>query len=122
VKHIIASATAATTADDINVTALDAVHWIDSARKVVSETTIKNTFRVAGFVQPPLIDDLDMSLVSSLINDSLSHEEKAIEELDRILKHVTIGGKTMSAHDYIVRSRTEFLQAHCYNIVCISDI
>ncbi|CAF1172021.1 unnamed protein product [Rotaria sordida] len=43
VKHIIASAGVAAKADDINVTALDAVYWIQNTWDAVTETTIRNT-------------------------------------------------------------------------------
>jgi hypothetical protein len=102
VKHIIASASTATTADDINVTALDAVHWIDSAWEAVTEATIRNTFRAAGFVRPSLIDSRDISETSSTNNHTTYADEKIIGELDQVLKYLTIGGRTMSAYDYVM--------------------
>lgn len=38
----------------------------------------------------------------------MSMDNKPIEELDRVLKHLMIGGKFVSAYDYVVRSETEF--------------
>ena len=123
VKHIIASATAAMTADDINITALDAVHWIDSAWGAVTEGTIRNTFRSAGFEKASVIDSLNASSISSSAIENFTTEDKATEELDDVLKHLTIGGKTMSAYDYIVRSEAEFSRAYCNNsLVFIADI
>jgi hypothetical protein len=44
-------------------------------------------------------------------------------KLDQVLKHLTIGGKTMSAYDYVVRSETEFFRVNVYNsFVFISDV
>jgi hypothetical protein len=60
VKYIIANADAATTAEDINITALDAVHWIASAWNTITETTIRNTFKSAGFENPPVNDGSDV--------------------------------------------------------------
>lgn len=104
VKHIIASATTAMTADDITVTALDAVHWVDSAWTAVTETTIRNTFRSAGFERSPTVDHLDVSQIDPIDNSNIQIQDKSIDELDRVLRHLTIGGKSISAYDYVVRS------------------
>ena len=100
------------TAGDINVTALDAVHWIDSAWSAVTEGNIKNIFRLASFEKLSMIDGADAIPVNSSINEDMSMDNKAIEELDRVLKHLTISGKSISAHDYVVRSETEFFIAY----------
>lgn len=96
-KHIIANATVAITADDINITALDAVHWIDSAWSAVSEVNIRNTFRSAGFEKLAMVDEVDMLPVNLNNNENMSMDNKAIEELDRVIKHLSIGGKCVSA-------------------------
>ena len=103
VKHIIASAGSAMTADDITITVLDAVYWIESAWKAVTETTIRNTFRAAGFESSSIIDRLNLVSTSASL-DTFPVENNCIDELDRVLKHVTIGGQTISAYDYMVRS------------------
>jgi hypothetical protein len=123
VKHIIASATAAITADDINITALDAVLWIDSAWAAVTEETIRNTFGSAGFERLDVIDGVGVSSISTTTNEHFSTEDKPIEDLDWVLKHLTIGGKSMSAYDYTVRFETTFLIAYSDNsLLFISDI
>jgi hypothetical protein len=48
VKHIIARCSTAQSIEDIVVSALDAVNWIDSSWRAVTETTICQTFRAAG--------------------------------------------------------------------------
>lgn len=103
VKHIIASAGGAVTADDITVTALDAVYWIESAWNAVTQATIQNTFRFAGFERPSMLNDVDPLRTNSATADGISSKDKPLEELDRILDHLTIGGETMSAYDYVVR-------------------
>ncbi|CAF2234681.1 unnamed protein product, partial [Rotaria magnacalcarata] len=45
VKHIIAQCTLAQTADQISITVLDAIKWIDLSWENVTEKTIKNGFR-----------------------------------------------------------------------------
>lgn len=104
IKHVIASAAAAMTADDITITALDAVHWIDSAWQAVTDATIRNTFRSAGFERSSSFDDLNRSQSELIDGENSRPDDKAIEELDRVLKHVSIDGKSMSANDFIVRS------------------
>ena len=100
VKHIITDATVAMTAEGTNITALDAVHWIEAAWNTITETSIRNIFRSAGFEKSSTVD--------SNTNGDILVDNKAFEELNRVLKHLTIGGKSISAYDYIVRSETEF--------------
>ncbi len=50
VKHIIAQCSVAGTVDQISITALDAVNWIDLSWKAVTELTIQNGFRAVDFV------------------------------------------------------------------------
>ncbi|CAF4930887.1 unnamed protein product, partial [Rotaria sp. Silwood2] len=90
VKHIIANATVATTADDISVTALHAVYWIDAAWGAVTEVSIRNTFRSAGFEKLPIIEGIDGFPINLGVNGDMSMDNKPIEELDRVLKHLMI--------------------------------
>ncbi|CAF2105409.1 unnamed protein product [Rotaria magnacalcarata] len=83
VKHIITSAGIAVTADDINITALDVVYWIQGACEAVSETTIRNTFKSAGFEKQSVIDGIDSLQQISITDEIISAEDKSIEELDR---------------------------------------
>lgn len=101
VKHIIASAGSATTADDIGITALDAVYWIEAAWQEVSETTIRNTFRSSGFEHRSIVEHTSLSMSSSM--PEVSMENNCMDELDKVLKHVTIGGQSISAFEYVVR-------------------
>ena len=76
--------------------ALDTVYWIESAWQAVTEATIRNTFRSAGF------ESSNLAPLSTSMN-LLPIESDCIEELERILNHVTIGGQTISAYEYVVR-------------------
>ncbi|CAF2124997.1 unnamed protein product [Rotaria magnacalcarata] len=98
-KYIITSAGVVVTADDINISALDVVDWIQGACKAVSETTIRNTFKSAGFEKLSVIDGIDTLRQISITDEIISAEDKSIEELDRVLRHSTIGGKPMSGYD-----------------------
>ncbi|CAF1483864.1 unnamed protein product [Rotaria magnacalcarata] len=82
VKHIIISAGVAVTTDDINITALDVVYWIQDACEAVSETTIRNTFKSAGFEKLPVIDGIDTLRQISITDEIISAKDKSIEELD----------------------------------------
>ncbi|CAF2137992.1 unnamed protein product, partial [Rotaria magnacalcarata] len=101
VKHIITSAGVVVTVDDINISALDVVDWIQGACKAVSETTIRNTFKSAGFEKLSVNDGIDALQQISITDEIISAEDKLIEELDRVLRHLTIGGKPMSGYDII---------------------
>ncbi|CAF2100518.1 unnamed protein product [Rotaria magnacalcarata] len=99
VKLIITGTGVAVTADDINITALDVVYWIQGASEAVSETTIRNTFKSAGNEKLSVIDGIDSLQQISITDEIISAENKSIEELDRVLRHLTIGGKPMSGYD-----------------------
>lgn len=64
IQHIIANAATAYSVDDVIITALDAICWIDSAWKSVTATTIQNTFRKVGF---EISSDLSPSNYSSVV-------------------------------------------------------
>lgn len=103
VKHIIANANRAMTADDIKITALDTVYWVESAWHAVTQVTILNTFRSAGFERSSVFNGVDVTQMALTTSDSINMEEKSMEELDRVLEHLAIGGQTMSALEYVVR-------------------
>ncbi|CAF4543278.1 unnamed protein product, partial [Rotaria sp. Silwood2] len=138
VKHIIANATIATAADDINVTALDAVHWIDSAWSAVTEASIRNTFRSVGFEKLSMIDGVDVFPVNLGTNGDMSMDNKAIKELHRkrpetaIKRHttaliVTLFRRNPSARFTGRRSRAVFFHMgggkfiSAYDYVIIDD-
>ncbi|CAF3630394.1 unnamed protein product [Rotaria socialis] len=87
VKHIIARCTTAQTPDDIKITHLDAIYWIDAAWEAVTHTTIRNTFRKhhQHIAQ----------------NQWMMNHKKDFKKLDDLLEHVTIGGQTMNAADFV---------------------
>lgn len=103
VNHIIANAGIAVTAEYVTITALDAVCWIQGAWSAMTEMTIQNTFKSAGFERCSTINKIYMLKSTSLTDEIIPSDDKSIEELDRILKHLTIGGKSMSGYDYVVR-------------------
>ncbi|CAF1281361.1 unnamed protein product [Adineta ricciae] len=99
IQHIIANAATAYSADDVIITALDAICWIESAWKSVTESTIRNTFRKAGFEIPSDSSCSSCSLVSP--PENIIVEKESLAELDKVLKHLTIGGHAMSADDFV---------------------
>lgn len=100
VQHIIATAARVHSADDVVITALDAIYWIDSAWKSVSEVTIQNTFRKAGFLIP--IDSSSSIDMPVSLTDDLIQERHSLEDLNKVLKHLTIGGHVMSCLQLIL--------------------
>ncbi|CAF2176313.1 unnamed protein product [Rotaria magnacalcarata] len=83
VNHIITSVGVAVTADDINITALDVVYWIQGVCETVSETTIRNTFKSVGFEKISVIDGIDALQQISITDEIISAEDRSIEEMDR---------------------------------------
>jgi hypothetical protein len=70
VKHIISSCTLALTSDQVVVTTLDAIYWIQAAWNNVSESTIRNTFRTAGFERYDSISTVANDTYSETLNKS----------------------------------------------------
>ncbi|CAF1597859.1 unnamed protein product [Rotaria magnacalcarata] len=107
VKYIIARCTTAQTPDDIKITHLNAIYWIDAAWKAVTHTTIRNTFRVAGF-KDKQHDDITTATsndteTSSTDSTKSTDDEpyKDLKKLDDLLEYATIGGQTMNAADFV---------------------
>ncbi|CAF1143326.1 unnamed protein product [Adineta steineri] len=99
VQYLIANADSANSADDINITALDAVWWIDAAWKALTETTIQNTFQAACFITPSSLLSTPSTATSN--SQDAAPEDTSLIELNKILKHVSIGGATMCANDFV---------------------
>lgn len=91
------------TVDDIIITALDAVHWAANAWNNVTGSTISKTFQIAGFVNPNnqptagVTNNDNDNLTEIISDDALT----ALQDLDRLLNHVTIGDQRLSANDFI---------------------
>ncbi|CAF1351711.1 unnamed protein product [Rotaria sordida] len=85
VKHIIACCAMAQTPDDIKITCLDAIYWIDAAWRAITDATICNTFCTAA----------------DIVTVTGDEQCEELEKLDDLLQHVTIGGQTMKASDFI---------------------
>ncbi|CAF4434938.1 unnamed protein product [Rotaria sp. Silwood2] len=101
VQHIITNSNHAYSADDIVVTALDAVCWIDFAWRSITESTLRNTFKAAGFEIPVVLSEPTSSKTTFIDEDVVVQQNVCLNELDRVLNHLTIGGKTMSASDFV---------------------
>lgn len=104
VQHVIANASTAFTADDVRVTALDAVYCIDAAWKSITETTLCETFKKAGFEKSRRGTSSTSIEVIHTAEDIDGEEPNCVEQLDNLLRHVSIDGETISANDFIVRS------------------
>ncbi|CAF1023635.1 unnamed protein product [Rotaria sordida] len=107
VKHIIARCATAQTPNDIKITSLDAIYCIDAAWKAVAGTTIRNTFRATGF-KAKQHDDTTTAISNDPTTSSTDSTEpmgdkpyKDFKMLDDLLQHVTIGGQTMNAADFV---------------------
>ncbi|CAF3381248.1 unnamed protein product [Rotaria sp. Silwood1] len=101
VQHIIANADVAYTADDIVITALDAICWIDLAWKSITESTIQNTFKRAGFQVPSGESDSIPRETTTGDEIIVAQEQEYLNDLDKVLQYVNVGGGTMSASDFI---------------------
>ena len=108
VQHIIASVSHAYSADDVVITALDAICWIDIAWKSITEVTLQNTFRKAGFIILSASPGLPSAETTLLDEINIGQEQECLNNLDKVLKHISIGGAGMSAIDFVVSSQHDF--------------
>ncbi|CAM4833278.1 unnamed protein product [Rotaria magnacalcarata] len=98
VKHIIAQCTMAHSIDHITVTALDAIRWIHEAWNTVTNITIRNCFRTAGFSF--ISTDQQTSNYDIMLIDNDDNQDP-IKYLDDLLSHLLIGGNRMSAIELV---------------------
>ena len=92
-KYIIAQCTMRCSIDQIRITAVDAIRWIDKAWKTVTDITIRNAFRVAGFFHISL--DQHTTNDDAISADDHDHQN-TIEELDDLLCHFRMNVDRMS--------------------------
>jgi hypothetical protein len=82
------------------------VHWTKSAWQAVTQSTICNTFRTAGFFYPNTQGDTsitmnnnsDNDLDDEIITDDVS---TALRNLDALLAQINIGGHSLTANEFI---------------------
>ena len=103
-KHVISRCAVARSADDVIITALDAVYWTRSAWQAVTQSTIRNTFQAAGFIYPSVQDTLasvtdtnDTSADETPIDEAAA----ALSDLAGLLAHVKIGGRSLTANEFV---------------------
>lgn len=105
VKHIISSCTMALTPDQVVITALDAVYWIEEAWNNVSRSTIVNTFRTAGFERNETFnkvhDDADEIREVAIGSASISIDDDPINNLDLLLAHAIGCSERISANEFV---------------------
>ncbi|CAF2983977.1 unnamed protein product [Rotaria sp. Silwood2] len=99
VQHIIANASSAYSVEDIKINALDAIWWIDGAWKSVTEATIQNTFKSAGFKTS--IPTSNATSTTTPENENIILVDSSLTELGKALQQITIGGDVMSANDFV---------------------
>jgi hypothetical protein len=98
VKHIIAQCITADNVNQIIITALDAIQWINEAWNIVTTNTIRNCFSAAGFhLITPNQDNFNNDI--QIIDDN--EHQNAIKQLDDLLSHLNTNGDRMSAMELI---------------------
>ncbi|CAF1308443.1 unnamed protein product [Didymodactylos carnosus] len=100
VKYIIERCTTVQTPND-EITPLDAIYWIDAARKAVTDTTIRNTFRAAGFTDKQHNDTTAATSPTDSTEPIDDEQYNNLKILNDLLQHITIGGQIMTAADFV---------------------
>ncbi|CAM4811672.1 unnamed protein product [Rotaria magnacalcarata] len=87
VKHIIAQCTLAQTADQISITVLDAIKWIDLSWENVTENTIRNGFRAAGFIHSSSTSSSSMMNMDNIIETDIesNNSDNPLQQLELLL-------------------------------------
>ena len=105
VKHTISSCTLPSTPDQVVITALDAAYWIAKTWNDGSESTIRNTFRTAGFDRHRTINtmkDNAKEISEFMVNPTaLSTDDYPFEKLDALFSHITFSGAHVSASEFV---------------------
>ncbi|CAM4833635.1 unnamed protein product [Rotaria magnacalcarata] len=103
VKHIIAQCTLAQTADQISITVLDAIKWIDLSWENVTENTIRNGFRAAGFIYPTSTSSSSMMNMDIIIETDIesNNSDNPLQQLELLLAHIDIGGPQLTAAEFV---------------------
>jgi hypothetical protein len=106
VKHVISNCASAPSPEQVVVSALDAAYWIGGAWKEVNESTIRNTFRTAGFDRKAQ-ETNEHGEVEEENNSIMKHSQTnkddidPVQMLDALLIHVQIGGQRLSAAEFV---------------------
>ncbi|CAF2049990.1 unnamed protein product, partial [Rotaria magnacalcarata] len=103
VKHIIAQCTLAQTADQISITVLDAIKWIDLSWKSVTENTIKNCFRAAGIIRSSSTPSSSMTNMDIIVETDIesNNSDNPLQQLHSLLVHLRIGGSQLTAAEFV---------------------
>ncbi|CAF2118605.1 unnamed protein product [Rotaria magnacalcarata] len=103
VTHIITQCTLAQTADQISITVLDAIKWIDLSWENVTENTIRNGFRAAGFIYPTSTSSSSMMNMDIIIETDIesNNSDNPLQQLELLLAHIDIGGPQLTAAEFV---------------------
>ena len=103
-KHVISRCAVASSADDVIITALDAVYWTRSDWQAVTQSAIRNTFQTAGFNFPDTQDtfagvaNADNSSGDEILHDDVS---AALNDIATLLVHVKVGGRSLTPNEFV---------------------
>ena len=100
---VITQCTLTQTADQISITVLDAIKWIDLSWKSVAENTFKNGFRVTGFTHSSstsLSSLVDMNIIVEADID-LNNSDNPLQPLDTLLAHLHIDDSRLTAGKFV---------------------
>ncbi|CAF2010715.1 unnamed protein product [Rotaria magnacalcarata] len=93
----------AQTADQISITVLDAIKWIDLSWENVTENTIRNGFRAAGFIYPTSTSSSSMMNMDIIIETDIesNNSDNPLQQLELLLAHIDIGGPQLTAAEFL---------------------
>ncbi|CAM4850324.1 unnamed protein product [Rotaria magnacalcarata] len=91
------------TADQISITVLDAIKWIDLSWENVTENTIRNVFRAAGFIHSSSTSSSSMMNMDIIIETDIesNNSDNPLQQLELLLAHIDIGGPQLTAAEFV---------------------
>ncbi|CAF5063826.1 unnamed protein product, partial [Rotaria magnacalcarata] len=91
------------TADQISITVLDAIKWIDLSWKSVTENTIKNCFRAAGFIRSSSTLSSSMTNMDIIVETDIesNNSDNPLQQLHSLSVHLRIGGSQLTAAEFV---------------------
>ena len=103
VKYIIAQCILAQTADQISITVLDTMKWLDWSWKNVTEKIIKNDFRAVGFTHSSFTSSLSLVDMDIIVEADieLNNFDNPLQQLDTLLAHLHIGDSQLIAAEFV---------------------
>ncbi|CAF4574714.1 unnamed protein product, partial [Rotaria magnacalcarata] len=79
------------------------IKWIDLSWENVTENTIRNGFRAAGFIHSSSTSSSSMMNMDIIIETDIesNNSDNPLQQLELLLAHIDIGGSQLTAAEFV---------------------